>query len=243
MSVSLSITESNILTALRSFLLGVLPAGIEVIRGQGNRVPEPPGANYVVMTPILRDRLSTNIDSSQDAVFTGSISGKTMTITAVGFGTLAVGSPVLGVGVAAGTTVTALGTGTGGVGTYTVSQSQTITSQTLAAGTTNSLAATQVTVQLDVHGPVSADNAQIITTLLRDDYAVQQFATSGFDVTPLYASDPRQMPFLNGEQQYEIMQTIDAVLQANPIVAVSQDSLPASASPSKRSTPSITHRA
>lgn len=223
MSVSLSITESNILTALRSFLLGVLPAGIEVIRGQGNRVPEPPGANYVVMTPILRDRLSTNIDSSQDAVFTGSISGKTMTITAVGFGTLAVGSPVLGVGVAAGTTVTALGTGTGGVGTYTVSQSQTITSQTLAAGTTNSLAATQVTVQLDVHGPVSADNAQIITTLLRDDYAVQQFATSGFDVTPLYASDPRQMPFLNGEQQYEIMQTIDAVLQANPIVAVSQD--------------------
>lgn len=74
---------------------------------------------------------STNTPS---AVFTGSISGTTLTVTGVTSGTLAVGQLLVDSGnIAAGTTITGLGTGTGGVGTYTVSQSQTVVSETINA--------------------------------------------------------------------------------------------------------------
>jgi len=59
---------------------------------------------------------------------TGSISGTTLTITAVTVGSLQVGSVITGTGVAVGTTITALGTGTGGTGTYTVNISQLVVS-------------------------------------------------------------------------------------------------------------------
>lgn len=58
------------------------------------------------------------------ASFTGSISGSTLTVSAVTSGVIAIGQTVNGSGVAAGTVITGLGTGTGGVGTYTVSGSQ-----------------------------------------------------------------------------------------------------------------------
>jgi hypothetical protein len=76
---------------------------------------------------------NTFIDSSSNqAVFVGSISTTTLTVTFVaGSGTLFVGTGITGTGVTAGTTITAFGTGTGGVGTYTVSASQTVTSQVL----------------------------------------------------------------------------------------------------------------
>jgi hypothetical protein len=222
MSAPLSLSESQTLTALRSFLLSVLPAGIEVIRGQDNRVSEPDGDDFVVMTPMLRTRLETNVAAYDDVSYTGSIAGSVMTVTGVSFGTIAVGDPVFGVGVTAGTVVKAVVSGSGGVGTYTVSPSQTIASQVLSSGTRSVLQPVQVTVQIDIHGPASPDNAQIITTLLRDEYATDLFASSGFDVTPLYANDPRQMPFTNGEQQVENRWVVDAVLQCNPILTVPQ---------------------
>jgi hypothetical protein len=223
MSISLSLTESQTLTALRSFLLSILPTGIEVVRGQDNRVPEPVGPDFVTMTPTLRGRLETNVDAYADAVFTGSIAGNTLTIATVGYGSLSVGSTLLGANLAANTTVTALGTGAGGVGTYTVSPSQTIAIQTIAAGVKTVLQPTQVSVQLDVHGPASADNSQIITTLFRDEFATSAFALSGFDVTPLYANDAHQMPYQNGEQQMEERWVVDVVMQCNPVLTVPQD--------------------
>lgn len=222
MSVALSLTESQTLTALRSFLLSVLPAGIEVVRGQDNRVPEPVGADFVTMTPILRERLETNVDNYADTAFTGSIAGTTLTVTDISLGAIAVGSHLLGNNLTANTAVTAFGTGTGGVGTYTVSPGQTVASQVIATGVQMLLQPTKVTVQLDIHGPNSADNTQIISTTFRDEYAVDQFSTSGYDVTPLYASEPRQVPFIDGEQQYEDRWVIDVVMQANPMVTVPQ---------------------
>jgi hypothetical protein len=222
MSAILSLTEVQTLTTLRSFLLSVLPSGVEVVRGQDNRVPEPAGTNYVMMTPLMRERLETNVDAYSDVAFTGSIAAATLTVTAVSLGAIAVGAQLLGNNLAANTVVTALGTGTGGIGTYTVSPSQTVASQIMAAGTQALLQPTKVTVQLDVHGPASADNVQIITTLFRDEYAVDQFTTSNFDVTPLYAGEPHQIPFLNAEQQIEERWTVDVVMQANPIITVPQ---------------------
>lgn len=61
--------------------------------------------------------------------FTASISGTTMTVTAVSAGTVNVGKVINGTGVTAGTTVLAQLTGTAGsTGTYTVSVSQTVAS-------------------------------------------------------------------------------------------------------------------
>ncbi|MDE3023799.1 MAG: hypothetical protein KGI54_18440, partial [Pseudomonadota bacterium] len=54
-----NITESNVLNALRNYLLTIV--GCEVIRGQVNRVSMPKG-DFIVLTPIQRVALSTNVD-------------------------------------------------------------------------------------------------------------------------------------------------------------------------------------
>lgn len=68
--------------------------------------------------------------------FTGSISGTTLTVSAVNIGTFAVGQIISGSGVNVGTKITAFVSGTGGTGTYTVNNSQTGGSKTLVAGNT-----------------------------------------------------------------------------------------------------------
>ena len=84
---------------------------------------------------MLRYNTGTSIitGSTAGAVVTASISGTTMTVTAVSSGVLSTGNILTGTGVTAGTTITALGTGTGGNGTYTVSASQTVSSTTINA--------------------------------------------------------------------------------------------------------------
>lgn len=222
MSVQLSLTEDQIFTALRSFLIAVLTPGIEVIQAQTNRVPEPSGTEFVIMTKSMRERIETNKDTYVDALFTGSITGTLLNISAVSYGQLSIGSTLLGTNILPNTTVTAFGSGSGGIGTYTVNPTQTITSQKIAAGVLNSLQPVKMTIQLDIHGDFSGDNAHIISTLFRDDYGVQLFKDAGFDVTPLYCSEAKQLPFLNGEQQIETRWTIDVVMQCNPIVTVPQ---------------------
>jgi hypothetical protein len=71
--------------------------------------------------------------TSVGAVFTGQISGTTLTVTAVNSGSIKVGATISGTGVTSGTTITALGTATGGIGTYAVSASQTVGSTTITA--------------------------------------------------------------------------------------------------------------
>lgn len=81
------------------------------------------------------------------AVVTGSISGTTLTVTAVTStqdGGLVVGSVLSGTGVTAGTVITSLGTGTGGTGTYTVSSSQNVAS-TAITGAFSSFGGSQTT--------------------------------------------------------------------------------------------------
>lgn len=224
--ITLDLTEADMMTALRGFLLRVLPAGVEVVKGQGNRVAEPKCENFVVMTPILRTRLATNRDYYDDCALTGSIAGTVLTVTAVEYGEVRIGAPLYSTTdgmVFTGTAVTALGTGTGGVGTYTVSPSQTVASGPLYAGVGRVQQDTAATVQLDVHGPASADNVQRITTLFRDDYGCQDFEASGFAIQPLYTSEPAQTPFFNGEQQVEYRWTVDAVLEIRPIVQHPQE--------------------
>jgi hypothetical protein len=71
--------------------------------------------------------------------FSGSISGTTLTVTAVASGNLATNQFIFvpgggrGTAVTDGTYITALGTGGGGPGTYTVNMAQTVIAQALTA--------------------------------------------------------------------------------------------------------------
>lgn len=224
----LSLTEAQTMAALRSFLLGVLPSGVEVIKGQINRVPEPKGSDFTIMWPILQSRLATNRTGFRDVVLTGSIAGTVLTVSEVVQGLITDGVTLIDdiypvMNVAVGTYVVGQLTGApGGIGTYTVSPTQTLASETLYAGSRDDFEATEITVQLDVHGPRSGDNTKVIETLFRSEYATSAFEATGFAVEPLYADDARQMPFMNAEQQYEYRWTIDLHLQVNPTVSTPQ---------------------
>jgi len=221
--ITVSTTEANIFQALGQFLQSVLPSGFEVMRGQLNRVAEPAVADYAVMWPIMRERLELNVDSYADVAFVGSINLTTLTVTQVLESKPAVGQVLTASGIVTGTTITApLVVNSDGTGTYTVSPSQSMVSETIQAGSKNLMQPMKITMQCDVHGPNSADNAQIITTVFRDENAVTTFDASGFGVEPLYCDDPHQSPFENGEQQIEERWIITMAMQANPTIALPQ---------------------
>jgi hypothetical protein len=87
---------------------------------------------------IVKSTVSINGVPFEDAaVFTASISGTTLDVTAVASGVISVGQRVYASGVTTGTFITALVTGAGGVGTYTVDRSQTVSSMTMNSGADN----------------------------------------------------------------------------------------------------------
>ena len=86
-----------------------------------------------------------SVNTASVGVVTGSISGTTLTVSAVTSGTLAVGNNISGTGITAGTTITSLGTGTGGTGTYVVSVTQTVASTTVTAKSSTTLTVSSVT--------------------------------------------------------------------------------------------------
>ena len=77
---------------------------------------------------------------SPASVFTGSITGSVLNVTAVTSGTLAVGQVLADTtgALSGGTQITGFLTGSGGIGTYQVSQSQTVPSETITGTTSNS---------------------------------------------------------------------------------------------------------
>lgn len=78
----------------------------------------------------------SNAMTSTGTFFTGSISGTTLTVSAVASGTLAVGQTVRAFGTYPGTKIVSLGSGSGGTGTYNISISQTLTSSSFIGSIT-----------------------------------------------------------------------------------------------------------
>lgn len=58
-----STTESQTLAQVKGFLTAVLPSGVAVFKGQANQVPEPQGSDFIVMTPNIRARLATTVQT------------------------------------------------------------------------------------------------------------------------------------------------------------------------------------
>jgi hypothetical protein len=228
MTISASPTTSNLLAAMRSFLVAVVPSDVQVIAGQPNRVAEPSVPRFIVMSPPRFERIEFNTDAYLDSKFTAAISGTVMNVSAFDptlNGPITVGSIIYGAGLAVPTTVTALGTGTGGTGSYTVSPSQNIASRTMSAGQQTVTMPAKATIQLDFHSAdqTSGDLANTVSALLRDSFGVNLFANqSPAYAVPLYADDARELPFYNAEQQLEWRWVVDALLQANIVVSVPQ---------------------
>lgn len=154
MSTTISITESQLYTALRTFLIGVLPCA--VVQGQQNRVAMPVG-DFVTMTSLGTAGLSTDKATYQP-------------------------------------------------------QASTQTHQR----------STRWDVQLDFYGANAADYANLVATLMKSDYACSQIEASGLSMDPLYAEEPRQIPFVNAENQYEKRWSVQCAFQFNPTVVVAQ---------------------
>jgi len=225
MTITVTPAQFDIETSLRTFLLSALPSGSAVFSGLIA------GTTLTVLN-LVSGTLSAGLTINAPGVIPGTQIGLQLTGSAGGAGTYAVNI---------GQTISAENFSAFGVEVILgqvnrVPQPQSpdfivmwaigrerletnVDTYQNVPGNTAYVNHTRVNFQLDVHGPNSANNVQIITTLFRDDYAIENFiATNAFPVTPLYADDPRQMPFVNAEDQYENRWVIDAVVQADQTV-------------------------
>lgn len=89
-----------------------------------------------------------------------------------------------------------------------------------ATGGRDTQRSTRVDIQLDIYGPKSAENCQIIATLLRDMYGCDFLRPH--KCQPLFCGDPTELPLITGEKQYEYRWTLPVSLQFNPTVSTSQ---------------------
>lgn len=130
---------------------------------------------------------------SSGASFTGSISGTTLTVTAVAFNPtpLQVGmgiSTANAPGCLIGTQITALGTGTGGTGTYTVNKAQTVASQTMVGNIIQGVVGLQlagIDPRISYHGNYFEPRGQWVGgtgTMKKEDLSTSSDGTTGSGV-------------------------------------------------------------
>jgi hypothetical protein len=222
MAAFVNLGDTQVLSVVRTVLLGLLPPGIEVIRAYGNRVPEPIGPDFCVLSPPhIRTRLSTNRDTDLDLSVTGQIVAETLVVSAGA--PLLAGTPLYGPAVRPGSLVTAVAPDGA---SYTVTPPQTTPpGSTIYVGQHTMLAPTDLVCQCDVHGPNSSLNASALAITWRDDAACQliKAASGPLEMQPLYADEPRMVPFTNAEAQWEDRWVVDLHLQANILVTVGQE--------------------
>lgn len=228
MPVTLSITETQVLAALvavlQSFGLATAAgAALPIVRGQINRVPTPQSADYAVLWPLGQTRLEFNIEAYADNTSVGSISANVLTVTAVTVGALAAGQTLYGANITGTPAIVMQTSGpAGGIGTYTLDTSLTAASGAIYSGTRAMMQPQDVGVQIDIHGPSSAGNATLLTTQWFSQAGVDACIAQGGIIAPLYAADPRQVAFVNDQDQWEERWVIDLHLQVNPVVTITQ---------------------
>ena len=122
-------------------VIGVNTKIVEFLTGGGGNINE--AGTY---------RLN-NDATTPPAAFTGSISGTTLTVTAVSVGYIGAGATITGTGVTAGTTISSVISASGGVGTYMVSASQTVASTAMGASVT------PIPITLYYQKPLGIDSA------------------------------------------------------------------------------------
>jgi hypothetical protein len=157
---------SNALALIQQAILNAFTgADGGTVQGLGSRVLASRFYSGIAALGTWAQILSLNLESSlgtTQASFTGSISGTTLTVSAVASGVLAVNDMLLDSGtLIQGTYITALGTGTGGTGTYTVNYSQPVPSESMTA-----LAIDETSIQLNVNQMPVTNTPNIILDLI-----------------------------------------------------------------------------
>ena len=133
------------------------------------------------------------------ASFTASISGSTMTVTAISIGTLAVGQLISGTGVSQYTIITAQLTGSAGsTGTYTVSIGQTVSSATMST-TLSVSSTTSSTSSVVIPFGAPFDGGSAIT-----GYTAQVYSGSSLIGTATGSSSPLTVTGLPNNTVYSV---------------------------------------
>lgn len=88
-----------------------------------------------------------------------------------------------------------------------------------ASGTQTVQTYVELRMQLDFYGELSGEYARAVGALLRDPLGCDALAPV---CQPLHADDAFQSPLITGEHQYLQRWTLEAFLQWNPTVTVSQ---------------------
>ena len=141
----------------------------------------------------IYDLRTTGQTVNNSSSITGTISGNTLTVSAVSYGALAVGQAVTGNGIAPNTTVTDLGTGTGGTGTYTLSTSNTVSSRGSVQASTTARINTSPVRSSTIHSPARTTSttpttlsaSTIRTTLASGQPTPSTVASSGWNIAML----------------------------------------------------------
>lgn len=206
-----------------------MSTGVTVVAAQPNRVGEPNNPWFIIMTAMFGRRMATNQDTSADVKFTASMAANVMTVSAVQAGAISPGSTVFATGVIANTLIIGqLSGAAGGPGTYSISPGQNVGSRTMSAGAKQMFMSSELTMQLDFHSPdyLAGDLAQTVLIAFRDEFSTSFFealAPPLNSVSPLYADDPRQAPFVNAENQYEWRWVLDLHAQVDETVSVTAE--------------------
>lgn len=77
--------------------------------------------------------------------------------------------------------------------------------------------------QIDCYGNDSFSIADSLTTMIRTEYACDFFRENGNILQPLYASDARQLTFINSARQYEERWSFDVKVQPNATTTLPQE--------------------
>jgi hypothetical protein len=200
---------------LGDFLTGAL--SIPGTQGLTNRVPSLAG-DFFTMEPIHHKRLSTNVATHDDCSFNGFTEANILTVDSTIIGEIVVGSQLFGADVLTATFIEDQLT----TSTYLISKEQEVVLQKMSTGNRFELVPREVTIQVDIHGPASSENAVLTEGLFRSGWGLASFKESGFDIAPLYCSEPRQMEFHNAEQQIDKRWSIDCTMQVNPVISIPQ---------------------
>lgn len=159
------------------------------------------------------------------ALFTGSITGSVLTVTAVESGTLSPGQGVTAIGLPLDTLISSTGTGTGGTGTYNLNRTSLVplSSQSMTSGVLTMLHTEtcqyETTFQisaLSTQNPASttqktaADLVNYAAYVLQSAVAVQTFEDDGVGI--LDVKDVRNTPFKDDRDQFEYGPSFDFVM-------------------------------
>lgn len=92
-------------------------------------------------------------------------------------------------------------------------------SRTYGATSAAILTPSAYTMALDFYGPDAGSYAATVQALFRDYVGADLFPSN---IRPLYADDPIQIPLITGERTWEQRWRLEAVMQTNTVVTISQ---------------------